>query len=691
MSHVVAILLCLQPQDRAREFVEHLRSDSVEEREEAVRGLRALGKAAAQELEKAVNDSDAEVAGRARFLLRLLAVAELIPEGLRKAVPGIEERLAAGGENAWTRVFLELTEAVVRKDSNVAKADLEPLSAPALQGAGSAAERRLVIDRLCRVQLRGAIPELVKLLGEKDPQIRQYALQALTRLKAKEAVPDLVRLIAEGDAATVAMAANALGSLRAPESVPGLVKFAHHDKAVVRANIARTLGQVRSRDAIPALLGLLEDPDASVRVQAVAALPLVQAKEAVPALIRLLKDPEQGVRTQAVSALGSLATRDAVPEIVKLFADANAGVRRQALEAVTQLGTAEDAPQVAHLLKDSDRNVREAALETLVGLGARGSSPEVLLLLSDPDKGVRTRALWALGEIGGEEAIPGATKALREGDAAVRFSAVLALGRLGGREAAPDVLKLLADKNPILRATAAETLGKMRGSEGFDEILKLLKDTHAYVRGRAAEAVGRIGGKEAPAALEALLPDAGDAEDALFESVGEFGVDQRLFQIQALTDLEPPKVNVFAAEALCRLGDRKGIPILLAAAEENPYTTVPFALNAIRSPEVWKRLSGKKLAKPLGTHFEKNLGQIAAEAGLSVEPQHERGGLVRFAAHGMNALPGATAGRSSLLEALEASEHGWYNSVILEGDRLRTLDRDAAVEFWKDWAAKDKK
>ena len=75
MKPLIALLLCLlqSTQDNSArviaELVEKLRSERVEERDEATKKLRALGKAVLPALEEAAKDKDLELAGRARLIL----------------------------------------------------------------------------------------------------------------------------------------------------------------------------------------------------------------------------------------------------------------------------------------------------------------------------------------------------------------------------------------------------------------------------------------------------------------------------------------------------------------------------------------------------------------------------------------------------------------------------------------------
>lgn len=76
----LALLLALaqdQPPQQARAFIEKLRSEDVEDRDEAEARLKEMGRAAVSELEKATKDKDPEVAARADALL--FAILRRIP------------------------------------------------------------------------------------------------------------------------------------------------------------------------------------------------------------------------------------------------------------------------------------------------------------------------------------------------------------------------------------------------------------------------------------------------------------------------------------------------------------------------------------------------------------------------------------------------------------------------------------
>ncbi len=179
MLHL-SLCLFLPPQEAtARELVEKLRSDSIEEREGAVRKLRALGKEAVPELEGVAKDPDREVAERARHLLRCVAIGDQLTAKLKKTFPGIEERLAGGGEAAYTAALLRAMthDYAVRRFPGLGRRDLEPLVVPALRGAVSPVEKASVCRIAATFRLRSAAPAVLPLMADPETEVRGAATE----------------------------------------------------------------------------------------------------------------------------------------------------------------------------------------------------------------------------------------------------------------------------------------------------------------------------------------------------------------------------------------------------------------------------------------------------------------------------------------------------------------------------------
>ena len=142
---------------QARQEIEKLASDNRAEREAAFLKLKEMGRAAEPELRKAVSSPDPEVTSRVRRLLGRLALVDELPAGLRKAVPGIEDRLVASQDHTWTREFLnatELTTSGAPKNPALRKEDLSALIVRALRGAQDREEQRVTADRVVHWGLR---------------------------------------------------------------------------------------------------------------------------------------------------------------------------------------------------------------------------------------------------------------------------------------------------------------------------------------------------------------------------------------------------------------------------------------------------------------------------------------------------------------------------------------------------------
>jgi HEAT repeat protein len=419
---------------QAQELIEKLRSDHIEERQEAARKLKDLGKAAVPELEKASRDQDPEVSAQATHILKIVTLRETLPPFLWKDLPGMEERLAMGG-HAWTELFLES----IPKDDKRSSLGFQLLKKDALIVL---AGRALKEARTAKEKIDICFFLMNEFLHQEKPSIAPV-------------VPELVKVLKDEDAGSRWSAAMALGALGASETVPEITR-------------------------------LLKDGDIEVRCAVPRALGWLGARESAPEITRLLRDKEVRVRSRAVEALGNLGVKDTVPEIIKLLKEDDNEVLRCTLAALLHLGAKESAGNIATLLMSERAGIRKLAVQTLGELGASGTSPEIVKLLKDEDAQVRAWSVYVLGILGAREtaseiatllrrgdAIPmGGDRIVRHWEAALRGWAALALGKFDSKETAPELQKLLKDEDADVRSSAASSLCRFGLTEGVPVFLE---------------------------------------------------------------------------------------------------------------------------------------------------------------------------------------------------------------------------
>ncbi len=543
------------PAKQVRELVEKLRSESIEEREDATKKLKELGRAALPELEKAAGNGEAEVRIRVGRLLRAIPIAEKLTHDLKRMKPGVEDRLASPDDHAWTEVLLEAWDGL---GSKLSGDDLDFLSATALHAATSVEERR----RLCEIAgergCRPAIPELILYLKDRNPTTCQNAIRALVKLHARSAWPDLVRLLNHSEEFTRGIAADALRDLQAHEAIPEVTKLLRARDPEARKNAVTLLGHLQKTV--------------------------------------VLLDPGM------------------ISEVALLLTDGNPEVRASAVETLGDLGAAGTAGKIVVLLKDTTSHVRGQACLALAELGAREAAPEVFLLLKDPDPRVRSRASLCLGMLKAKEMGRDLVLMLKDEEAEVRKGAAEGLGFMGFRDAIPDVTALAKDPEFWVRSRAVEALGRLKARESIKEIGAALRDEDLQVRLKAVEALGRLASKECvPGLMECIKDGKAGVQEEAIEVLGQLEVREAMPVLATL--LEDPKVGVRveAASWLCHFGSKEGVPVLLKESRSLIF------LNALRRPEQWRKLrAGPPVEEVVGTGKEM-LDRTAKQAGIALD------------------------------------------------------------------------
>jgi len=579
--------------DPAR-LAEQLRSERVEEREEAARKLVGLGEAARPVLRKLSADPDSEVASRAAELLRTLDVAGKLPAGLRKAFPGIEGRLGRGDPHEWTRVFLDAIEKSAGRDG-VATEDLDWLAVPALRGAAAGEERTQVAAVVFRRALKSAVPEMVSLfeklngevgghltqaLGRLDraaavaafihrlerPEGRDIAIDALVELQARQAAPAVARLLTDRDPQEVYKAVVALGLLGGRAWVPKILPLLASEE--VRVAAAGALGNLGAREAVRPLLERLGDREPEVRAAAAQSLGILKATEAIPRLTALLADGNEFVQSSVLNALSQLDAFEAVAAVDVVLIKSAHDIRTSALYTAGKIRARGAIHGLVTCLEDGKDDVRELALETLVALECVEALPAVEKRIGDANAGVAARAVEAFGILGGSSKKAALLELLRHPKASVRSSAAETLADLDVKEAAPAIVPLLRDDDDNVRSTARRALEELGPASVVVPLLDLLKGGRGKACESAAMLLASAGAHEAVATLSDLMreengPDA-ELESAL-EQLLESGPKETTFR---LVEDKAAIIRALAVRALAARKEPEVLPRLRKALED---------------------------------------------------------------------------------------------------------------------------
>jgi hypothetical protein len=221
---------------------------------------------------------------------------------------------------------LDVHEAVLRVQGNCTTEEFDA----AVAGLGGPARAAGKLGLYCRAPRRAA-PE------------REWAAWLLAHCGAK-AVPHLLRLASDDDPDVRVAAMSGLGSLRDPRAVEPLLAALGSPHEAIRVTAARALGKIGDARAAAPLVAALKAREVAVRAAAAAALGRLADARAVAPLIAALGDESLLVREAAARALGGLADERAVPALEALAAREGASsAAAAAREAVEKLRAAKKA------------------------------------------------------------------------------------------------------------------------------------------------------------------------------------------------------------------------------------------------------------------------------------------------------------------------------------------------------------
>jgi hypothetical protein len=222
---------------------------------------------------------------------------------------------------------------------------------------------------------------------------RARAAEVLGKLGRRDAVPSLISLLADPDPDVRTVAARALGRIADPAAAAALLGSLAGRRPVPPQIVAQAVMRMGS-GAQGSLAAALDHEAELVRATAAQVLGLVGAITAVARIIETLRtDPSPDVRERAAAALGRLGIRSALAPLLEAVEPGHpAGLRTLAARALGDLGAVAAAPALGALLSDPQHEVAHASARSLLRLGPAGRDVLEHAVAAGPDLSVGRHA-----------------------------------------------------------------------------------------------------------------------------------------------------------------------------------------------------------------------------------------------------------------------------------------------------------
>ena len=354
------------------------------------------------------------------------------------------------------------------------------------------------------------IQGLLKELNSADWWTRSAAIKGLLLHNEKSYLPALEKALKDHENALLRNASMELYIALGGRALPSLVALLKDDDPEVRIFAANLLGDIKDRRAVQDLIRAMKDTDSNVRVASTEALGKIRAPEAVAALSEALED-EPWVVMSAIKSLGDIGGERALQVLYGcLEKDEYRGMSFDAIEAAGDEGAIEHiAPFVE---KDDTREwALKAMVNISVRAGIR-IVPEyfvnlvshLLALQHSPHPEIRKTAFIALAWSEDLRGIPSFISALNDDELQeYAISGILAIGE----EAVPEIIEALRDPERPQRCVLADLLSMMGE---YMALMQFSEDRDPEVRVEVALAAGKVHSARTGEILMKMLDDPED-------------------------------------------------------------------------------------------------------------------------------------------------------------------------------------
>lgn len=328
-------------------------------------------------------------------------------------------------------------------------------------------------------------PELIyKLLKDKDPDIKKFALDLIADIKKGFDASKILPSLKDSNGNVRAAAAHALGELGYREAIPSLIESLQDEEWVV-FYVLQALAKLGAEEAIDKIGELLLSTDSLlIKAEAIETLGKMGTDKVAEPLLKYFPVATKDEKQQIVKALIRIgiipAGQDLKEEILSIFKEQEWDEKLMALKGIKLTNLIEAVPLIVEEAGaldpscfDYDEKI-QALEETLLSID---SEDELLSMIQKNKLKYRAKAfvIRVLGKLRSKQAVPVLIKLLEDLKRDIRIASAKALGDIGDKEALqPLIKKSTEDQDANVRKAAIEALGMIRVTEAYDSLYNLL-------------------------------------------------------------------------------------------------------------------------------------------------------------------------------------------------------------------------
>ncbi|CAN2041624.1 PBS lyase [Candidatus Magnetomoraceae bacterium gMMP-15] len=472
----------------------------------------------------------------------------------------------------------EVVEALVRCGNRVTDLLIAQLNGKNFEASEAA------IVALGRIGNSDAVPALKKIL-KTAPDLKIVAINALAKIGDSGAYEELISLLGDPHPGVRQAAVAAINSIAHPE-MPQRARILLRDpNPFIRESTIKIAGYFSYKKCEDLIIQACHDSDERVTCAALEHLPYLEVKSKiiVSTLIEAYKNIRPKIRAAAVRALGQVEFSESIIScLLKALDDPDSWVRYFAVRSIGWHGCAESSEKFAQIIKNDEASqVRIAAIEALAHTDKKLAVSILSLLTEEKDLNIAGTALKVLGFINHPTALQPLLKGIHSTNPNLQIEAIRALGRYGGIEAVEALqwIAVIAGKNEQVQKEAIDALARQATPEGIEALIEITIDSKK--RELAIEGLSRLSVENLKYITVGLRHPSKEVRCSVIFALARMKNSQATNKIcRALKD--PDKsVRLTAISALKLLGSRRAKKNLAALSLTDPSKEVRLAAKAV--------------------------------------------------------------------------------------------------------------